>query len=236
MGEGLGGFLRLEKGRVEGYQESQAIPLGTDVTVLGRPPIRSGGLDAEIPDIKINDDHVSRGHARIYFSYDEARFVVQERDTGTQNGTYINGERIEPGRAYALKDGDVLALAKADDDYRVILRFRQQEGTLPAFAAVKETPTGELAIDLRARRVWVSGEEVPLRRKEFDLLAYLYENRGRACSKDEVAQTVWADESGIVSQETIDQNIHRIRERIEPDPSNPSYIVTLPRYGYRLDL
>jgi len=235
MKEGPNVYLRLEKGRVDGYGEWQAIPLGTDVTIVGRPPIRSGP-DVEVPDIKIMDDHVSRGHIRIYYSFDVGCFMVRERDSGTQNGTFINEAQIVPGRAYPLKDGDVVGLAKVGEDYRVVFRFREEEATMPGFATVKEAPSEKLMVDLRARRVWVAGREVPLRKKEFDLLAFLYENRGKACSKDEVAEKVWAEERGIVSQETIDQNIHRIREQIEPDPSNPCYIVTLPRYGYRLDL
>lgn len=228
-------FLRLEKGRVEEYGESEEIPLSTDVTIIGRPPTGSGP-DVEIPDVKIRDDYVSRGHIKIYYSYDERCFMVQERDIGTKNGTFINEEQIEQGRAYPLKDGDLVGLAKVGEDYRVVFRFRESEGTLPGFAELEKPPAKGLTVDLEARRVWVDGKEIPLRRKEFDLLAFLYQNRGKACSKNEIAEKVWVEERGIVSDETIDQNIHRIRQGIEPDPSNPQYIVTLHHYGYRLDL
>jgi DNA-binding response OmpR family regulator len=82
----------------------------------------------------------------------------------------------------------------------------------------------------------MNGTEIPLRRKEFDLLAFLYVNRGKACSKNEIAEGVWVEEGGIVSQETIDTDVFRIRQRIEPDPSHPRHVVTLPSYGYRLDM
>ena len=145
--------MRVEKGRVEEYQESAAIPLGTDVTVLGRPPVRSSGPNSEIPDIKINDDHVSRGHLRIHYSHDHACFVARERDAGTPNGTFINGDHVEPGKVYPLKDGDVLGLAKAADGFQVVLRFRMAEATLPTFAAVGQSATEGLVVDLKARRV-----------------------------------------------------------------------------------
>ncbi len=235
MNEWKSGFLRLEKGRVDGYEYSQEIPLSTDITVVGRPPI-STSPDADVPDIKVRDDYISRGHMRIYYSYEEKCFMVQERDIGTQNGTFINGDRIEPGRSYPLKDGCLLSMAKVGEDWRVIFRFREKETTLTGLEKSQKTPEEGLVVDLQARRVWAGGKEIPLRRKEFDLLAFLYENRGKACSRDEIAQKVWAEESGIVSEETIDTNIHRIRERIEADPSDPHYIITLPRYGFRLDL
>jgi DNA-binding response OmpR family regulator len=63
----------------------------------------------------------------------------------------------------------------------------------------QKPPLEGLVVDLLARRVWAGGKEIPLRRKEFDLLAFLYENRGKACNRDEIAQKVWVEESGIVS-------------------------------------
>ena len=51
-----------------------------------------------------------------------------------------------------------------------------------------------------------------------------------------VPQQVWAEEGGIVAEETIDTVVHRIRDKIEPDPSQPRFLVTLPRFGFRLDL
>ena len=123
----------------------------------------------------------------------------------------------------------------AGQTYRVILRFREQQMTLLDID-VSQMTQGRLVVDTNARRVWVGGNEVSLRRKEYDLLAYLYGNRGGACSRDEISRAVWADEGGIISEETIDSTMHRLRDKIEPDPSNPRCLITLPRYGYRLDL
>ena len=229
------GFLRLEKGRVDGYAESQEIPLGTDMVVIGRPPL-PGDPDTEHPDVGIRDDYVSRGQARVLYSRDDEGYLLEEREAGTKNGTFVNGERVEPGKSYPLKDGDFIGLALVGGEFRVVFRFRESAATLTNADMVETMPSSGLSVDTRARRVWVDGKEISLRRKEFDLLAYLYQNRGKACSKDEIAQGVWVDEGGIVSQETIDTNIFRIRERVEADPSHPRYVVTLPRYGYRLDL
>jgi DNA-binding winged helix-turn-helix (wHTH) protein len=229
------GFLRLEKGRVEGCEISQEIPLGSDITIIGRPPIKAE-TDSDIPDIKVKDDYISRNHMRIYYSHDKDCFIAEERDTGTQNGTFIDGQRIEPQKSYSLKDGCLLSMAKIGDDWRVVFRFREMETTLAIAEDTPEYTLEGLTVDIPARLVKLNNTQIHFRKKEFDLLAFLYVNKGKACSRDEIAQQVWKDEGGIVSDETIDTNIHRIREKLETDLSNHQYIKTLPRYGFRLDL
>jgi len=220
-------FLRIEKGRVEGYEEQGRIPLSADALLIGR------ASEKNAPDIKVRDDYVSRNHAEV--SYNDGCFML--RDIDSVNGTEINDERIEQDKFYPLKDGDLIGLAIVSGEPRVMLRFRQSEVTL---LSPTHPPKGRAAkgliVDVEARRVFVDDKEIPLRRREFDLLAFLYQNKGKACSEDEIAEKVWADVRGIVSPETIDQDVHRIRTRIESDPSSPRYIITLPRYGYRLEL
>ena len=172
MEEEPNAFLRLEKGRVEEYRESEEIPLCTDVVIVGRPP-RIGGPDVVYPDLKIKDEYISRDHVKIFYSYDEKCFMVEETDSGTKNGTFINNQQIPPGRPCPLKDGDLIGLAKVGSDYRVILRFRESEATLPGTDRKEKTLVKGLYVDPAARRVWASGKEIPLRRKEFDLLAFL---------------------------------------------------------------
>jgi len=213
------------------------------MVIIGRPH-RSTGPGSESPDVSIKDDYVSHGHIRIYYRYDEHCFMVEERNSGSTNGTFIGREqndnfviqdRLEKGRPHSLADGDLIALARVGQDYRVVFRFRQSEGTLTGTAGPEKHSGSGLVVDTAARRVWVNGKEVPLRKKEFDLLAFLYENRGKACSRQEIAEKVWAEERGIISEEAIDADIHRIREMIEKDSAKPQYIKTLRRYGYRMD-
>ena len=77
--------------------------------------------------------------------------------------------------------------------------------------------------------------EPALSRKEFDVLHLLYQQRGQACSRDEIATAGWPErpEADVGDQE-IDQYIRRLRRRIEPDPSHPRYITTVRRFGYKL--
>jgi hypothetical protein len=232
MKEEPNAFLQVERGQVEDHEESEWIPLRTDTIIIGRPPAGSGP-DVEPPDVKITDDYVSQNHAKIYYSLDQRCFVVEESADGTPNGTFVNDHKVQPGRPCPLRDGDVLSLAKVGDGYRVVLRFWESDVKPPAISEEKRPAKG-LSMDLEARRVWVDGKEIGLRRKEFDLLAFLYRNRGKACSKDEIASNVWAEDNGVVVEEVIDLTVHRVRNKIEADTKNPRYIKAV-HVGLRLD-
>lgn len=235
MAERKAGFIRLERGRAEGFEAVRERRLESDITVIGRPSANTP-LDSPVSWIQIVDDYVSRGHVKITYDSDEMCYLVEERDGGTQNGTYLNGDRIESARHYRLKDGDLIGLAKVGEEFRVVFRFRETQATLASIPVSSLFPASDITVDVQARRVLAGNRVIPLRRKEFDLLAFLYSNRGKACSRDDIAQRVWAEEGGIVAEETIDTMVHRIREKIEPDPSKPRLLVTLPRFGFRLDL
>ena len=235
MAKRIDAYLRLEKGLVDGYSVHGEIPLNMDVILIGRPS-KVGTHDVGICDIKVNDDYVSRGHVSILYSHDQNRFIIQERDGGTTNGTFINEEPINPGQPLQLQDGDLIQLARIGGNYKVVFRFRESEGTLAGYLGREDpSPSKDIKIDLRARKVSVEGTEIILRKKEFDLLAFLFQNEGKVCSKDEIAQEVWKQEGGIVSQEAIEQNVSRIRKAIELNPANHQYIKTV-HGGYRLDI
>ena len=85
-----------------------------------------------------------------------------------------------------------------------------------------------LCLDLEFKRCTVDGEEVKLARKEFELLAYLIQHRGRICSREQILNRVWGDEV-VVLDRTIDVNITRLRSKIG---TYGSYIVTRSGFGY----
>jgi pSer/pThr/pTyr-binding forkhead associated (FHA) protein len=232
-------FLRLEKGRVEGYDELAVIPLSADLIVIGRAPRRINA-DVEHPDVNVMDDYVSRGHMNIYYAYDRGCFMVQEPDSGSKNGTFVNEKRIEPGIPHPLKDGDIIGLAKLHNEVscRVIFKFRIEDTTLDGSELIdkpeRSSATG-FSIDLRARIVRVDGNQVHLRKKEFDMLAFLYENTGKACSRDEIAEAVWPEAQGDTYNQTIDTYISRIRRAIQREHLKFPHLETV-HHHYRLDL
>ena len=85
-----------------------------------------------------------------------------------------------------------------------------------------------LCLDLEFKRCTVDGEEVKLTRKEFELLAYLIQHRGKICSREQILSRVWSNEI-VVLDRTIDVNITRLRSKIG---AYGSYIVTRSGFGY----
>jgi len=90
-----------------------------------------------------------------------------------------------------------------------------------------------LEVDFGARRAKVDGVEVPLTRREFEVLAYLAHNAGKILLHREVLQAVWGGQYGSES-DYVWTFVQRIRRKIEPDRAHPRYVLTEPGVGYRL--
>ena len=91
-------------------------------------------------------------------------------------------------------------------------------------------------VDRDSGDVWVEGRRIePLTRLEYDLLSLLYENRGKICDKYRIVEVVWSDRYiDIVGDSRIAKLVDRLRDKVEPDPAHPRYIVTIHGRGYRL--
>ena len=89
-----------------------------------------------------------------------------------------------------------------------------------------------LHLDGGACRVVVEGKPVELSAREFTLLRFLIGRPGRVYSREQLLDRVWGDEA-FVEPRTVDVHISRLRGAIEPDPSNPKYILTVRGIGYR---
>ncbi|MGB5658440.1 MAG: winged helix-turn-helix domain-containing protein [Thermoanaerobaculia bacterium] len=92
---------------------------------------------------------------------------------------------------------------------------------------------GDLTVDLEARQVTRSGEELQLGRLSFDLLAALIQAAPAALSSDDIVQRVWSGE--IVSDETVKQRVSLLRRALGQAPGR-DYVVTLRGFGYRLGM
>jgi two-component system response regulator RegX3 len=94
---------------------------------------------------------------------------------------------------------------------------------------------GAVRVDPDRHRVFVRGQEVHLRRKEFELLVLLVENAGRVLTRDTLIDRVWgADYVG--DTKTLDVHIKRLRTHVEADPSSPAIITTVRGVGYRFEI
>jgi DNA-binding response OmpR family regulator len=103
-------------------------------------------------------------------------------------------------------------------------------GALPAPPPIV---VGDLIVDLAARQVLMNGAEVALKPKEFDLLAFMARNRGVVLSRDVLLENVWGYD-WIGETRTVDVHVRWLREKVEPDPSKPQYILTVRGGGYSL--
>jgi len=103
-----------------------------------------------------------------------------------------------------------------------------------AHSVVDRLESGDLTLDLIARRATRHGEELRMTHKEFDLLATLMRNRGAVLSRDLLLERVWGyDYAG--QTKTVDVHVRWLREKIESDPSHPQRIVTVRGVGYRFE-
>lgn len=93
---------------------------------------------------------------------------------------------------------------------------------------------GDLVIDKRRHEVTREGVVVDLTPLEFQILARLASEPGRAWSRNDLLDQVWStDYEGY--QRNVDPHINRLRQKIEPDPKNPRYVLTVRGVGYKLN-
>jgi DNA-binding response OmpR family regulator len=93
---------------------------------------------------------------------------------------------------------------------------------------------GALLIDIEGRTVKRDGHPINLTPKEFDLLALLASNRGRVYGRDTLLEKVWGyDYMG--ESRTVDVHIQRLRQKIEADPHDPQFLVTVRNIGYKFE-
>jgi DNA-binding response OmpR family regulator len=181
--------------------------LAQSVTRLGR---------AVENEIVIVSKRASREHAHI--RRDGRRTFLD--DLGSTNGTFLNGERVLG--SMQLRDGDQIAIGE------VTFTFHDPDTT------TRETPFPELEVNLEAGVVRLNRHTIQLSPKEFSLLAHLYQNRGKVCSKDEIGRTVWSEyQSGIYDYQ-IENLIRRLRTKIENDANTPILLITVRGLGYKL--
>jgi len=111
---------------------------------------------------------------------------------------------------------------------RVRARLRSQDSHQPHLLQA-----GSLSMDVTRREVLVAGQAVDLTPTEFDLLRVLLEQAGYVFTRSElIRRALGADYEGI--DRTLDSHIRNLRQKIEADPRNPSYVQTVYGIGYRL--
>ena len=211
------------------------------------------GLNAEGFDVTIARDGVE-----AFQAFDDGTFdlilldMMLPRLSGLDVCRSIRGQSDVPIIMVTAKSEEidtVVALEIGADDYvtkpyrlrelvarmRAVLRRQAAEaatsGDEDGFEVIE---LGDVRLELDRRRAIVRGEEVHLRRKEFDLLAILMENAGRVLTREVLIDRIWGSDY-IGDTKTLDVHIKRVRTTIEVDPKSPVMLTTIRGVGYRFD-
>ena len=119
---------------------------------------------------------------------------------------------------------ELLARIKA-----VLRRGQEPEELMPA-----TLESGPVRMDVERHVVTVNGEHTPLPLKEFELLEMLLRNCGRVLTRAQLIDRVWGSDY-VGDTKTLDVHVKRLRSKVEPDPANPAFIVTVRGLGYKFE-
>ncbi|MFJ6016188.1 response regulator transcription factor [Streptomyces sp. NPDC092952] len=159
------------------------------------------------------------------------------RETGPVPVIMLTARGEEEDRILGLESGADDYVTKPFSPRELVLRvdsvLRRARTPAPAPAARPVLRAGGLTADPRTRRATLSGRELALTLREFDLLAHFLEHPGTAHTRESLMRRVWGWEFGDLSTVTV--HVRRLRAKIERDPARPVLIRTVWGVGYRFE-
>lgn len=175
-------------------------------------------------DLRIDDQRLSRQHTEIVYEAERCWLT----DLGSRNGTRLNGERLAEGKRQFLKDGDEIQVGPL-----LVLRFEDPAATVGASTDLILSPG--LWLDVLRREVYLHRRllESPLPDKQFKLLEILVKHRGEIVSKEQIADHVWPEAQGGVTDQMIDNLVARLRQRLEQIDGEHEYIIRVRNRGLK---
>ena len=144
------------------------------------------------------------------------------------------------------EDGDkIRGLGLGSDDYiakpfsptELVARVKANLAQFERLTSQQQPQTedlqvGNIKINPKTRRVYVNGEEIEFKNKEYELLLYLVTNADIVFNKEQLYERIWGMDA-YGDSKTVAVHINRLREKIETDPQNPVHIQTVWGAGYR---
>jgi len=211
----LGGGLRQALA-AQGYQASWA-QTGAEALELARDPHDLVLLDLKLPDM--DGVQVCR---RLRAAQPWLAIVM------------LTARREEIDVIVGLDAGADDYLTKPFRLGELLARVRAHTRRLESASPAGRLAVGDLELDRAAHRAWLAGRELDLRPKEFDLLALLMAEAGRAVARERIMAEVW-DEHWFGSTKTLDMHIAALRRKLDDHPERAGRITTLRGVGYRLE-
>lgn len=215
----------------EPHSKGSELILTKGELLLGRP------WQEHKPDFPFTNMLISKHHVKIIYA--DGYYAIV--DLFSKHGTMLNNTPLAPEKEYILKHGDRICLAHG----AVQFRFQQQLASV-AEQTSELNDTGDLPltlisglhIDYQKRIVLIDSQAVKIIGKDADLLMFLYQNKNKAVSYDEIRLHIWPERSlsldgyPDVEKSEITTLVYRLRKRLRPYHSK---ISTVSRFGYRFD-
>lgn len=135
----------------------------------------------------------------------------------------------------------VIGLEIGADDYvtkpfgirELLARIRARlRNTSQTNSEIEKYSFADISINFKKYQATKSGQSLDLSTREFELLKYLVKHRGEAVTRDQLLDDIWGIEDYPFTR-TVDNHISKLRQKIEDDSSNPKYIITVHRIGYK---
>ena len=147
----------------------------------------------------------------------------------------LTADGDEPNRVLGLQLGADDYIAKPFSPRELVARVEAVLRRSKRAAPPSRIEHNGLVIDMASREVTSDGQPVRLTAKEFDLLRFLMQSPRQVFTRSQLLHHVWGSLPGWQTEATVNEHIHRLRRKIEVEPSRPRRLVTVHGSGYRFD-
>ncbi len=202
---------------LDGYEVFTAA-LGKDaLSIFKKESINLIILDLMLPDMDgIQICRATRANSHVPIIMLTAKDSVSDKVLGLESGA----------DDYIVKPFDYLELAA-----RVKAQLRRSKSY---FFADDIFEVGNLQLKPASRELVIDGAQIVLTKKEFDILSLLFRYVGKVLDRDTIKMEIWPDQKLYKWSRTLDVHIQRLRAKLEKNPEQPQYILTIPGVGYML--